>query len=211
MAKTEMIYENLLPHSISEISLLHRKIGVHTSLTFSTKKWTIRKIWCPCLEKPNRTIDAWFFGGEGNDLSNDHHNSIENVIKNFSFFCAFMDSLLGHHMPNVYITYCRPLSRQFMQIDYDNRARNADFASNMSFAFFSMDHSEQNVFKESHFQFYYRFCLSVLYWCQRPVSCSASAFPARFAVDSYLAFSMTIFNCRFLATDLVNQFVSTCS
>ena len=144
MAKTEMIYENLLPHSISEISLLHRKIGVHTSLTFSTKKWTIRKIWCPCLEKPNRTIDAWFFGGEGNDLSNDHHNSIENVIKNFSFFCAFMDSLLGHHMPNVYITYCRPLSRQFMQIDYDNRARNADFASNMSFAFFSMDHSEQN-------------------------------------------------------------------
>ena len=153
-----------------------------------------------------------FFGGEGNDLSNDHHNSIENVIKNFSFFCAFMDSLLGHHMPNVYITYCRrPLSRQFMQIDYDNRARNADFASNMSFAFFSMDHSEQNVFKESHFQFYYRFCLSVLYWCQRPVSCSASLFPARFAVDSYLAFSMTIFNCRFLATDLVNQFVSTCS
>ena len=137
MAKTEMIYENLLPHSISEISLLHWKIGVHTSLTFSTKKWTIRKIWCPCLEKPNRTIDAWFFGGEGNDLSNDHHNSIENVIKNFSFFCAFMNSLLGHHMPNVYITYCRrPLSRQFMQIDYDNRARNADFASNMSFAFF---------------------------------------------------------------------------
>ena len=64
MAKTEMIYENLLPHSISEISLLHRKIGVHTSLTFSTKKWTIRKIWCPCLEKPNEQLMHDFLGGK---------------------------------------------------------------------------------------------------------------------------------------------------
>lgn len=53
------------------------------------------------LNKPNEHLMHDFFGGEGNDLSNDHHNSIENVIKNFSFFWAFMDmassSLLGHH------------------------------------------------------------------------------------------------------------------
>ena len=52
------------------------------------------------LNKPNEHLMHDFFG-EGNDLSNDHHNSIENVIKNFSFFWAFMDmassSLLGHH------------------------------------------------------------------------------------------------------------------
>ena len=75
----------------------------YTSLTFSTKKGLLEKYggYLEKTEQTERTFDAWFFWGEGNDLSNDHHNSIENVIKNFSFFWAFMDmassSLLGHH------------------------------------------------------------------------------------------------------------------
>ena len=56
--------------------------------------------------------------------------------------------------------------------------------------------SDNILIKKSKMILFMIFRHRVPLWCQRPVCCSASAFPARFAVESYLAFSMTIFNYR---------------
>ena len=143
------------------------------------------------LNKPNEHLMHDFFGGEGNDLSNDHHNSIENVIKNFSFFWAFMDmassSLLGHHAQCLH----NILPASAFQTIYANWLRQSVPKRSGKKCWFCFKYVVLHlisvccimIYVGTYFSTGFPFCAIHMYWCQRPVCCSASAFPARFAVD----------------------------